>query len=63
MAFLVIRESGFTVQVQPDTVSPQMVKYATALSRESIVDVEGLVSVPTASIKGATQQVSTIPLL
>ncbi|XP_020203910.1 aspartate--tRNA ligase 2, cytoplasmic [Cajanus cajan] len=61
MAFLVIRENGFTVQclvqAQPDTVSPQMVKFAAALSRESIVDVEGVVSIPAAPIKGATQQV------
>ncbi|CAJ2675082.1 unnamed protein product [Trifolium pratense] len=61
MAFLVIRENGFTVQclvqAQPDLVSPQMVKFAAALSRESIVDVEGVVSIPTAPIKGATQQV------
>ncbi|KAB1204998.1 Aspartate--tRNA ligase, cytoplasmic [Morella rubra] len=61
MAFLVLRERGFTVQcvvtVQPDAVSRQMVRYAAGLSRESIVDVEGLVSVPSVPIKGATQQV------
>ncbi|KAF7830211.1 aspartate--tRNA ligase 2, cytoplasmic [Senna tora] len=61
MAFIVIRENGFTaqcvVQVHPDHVSPQMVKYATALSRESIVDIEGVVSVPDTAIKGASQQV------
>ncbi|CAI8605966.1 unnamed protein product [Vicia faba] len=61
MAFLVIRENGFTVQclvqAQPDSVSPQMVKFAAGLSRESIVDVEGVVSIPAAPIKGATQQV------
>ncbi|XP_054799386.1 aspartate--tRNA ligase 2, cytoplasmic [Prosopis cineraria] len=61
MAFLVIRENGFTVQcvvqVQPNQVSPQMVKYAAALSRESIVDIEGVVSVPATPIKGASQQV------
>lgn len=61
MAFLVIRENGFTVQclvqAQPDSVSPQMVKFAAALSRESVVDVEGVVSIPAAPIKGATQQV------
>ncbi|KAI4316245.1 hypothetical protein L6164_024243 [Bauhinia variegata] len=61
MAFLVLRENGFTVQcvvqVQPNIVSPQMVKFATALSRESIVDIEGVVSVPNTAIKGATQQV------
>ncbi|KAL4372182.1 hypothetical protein HN51_017268 [Arachis hypogaea] len=61
MAFLVVRESGFTVQclvqAQQDLVSVQMVKYAAALSRESVIDVEGLVSVPSEPIKGATQQV------
>ncbi|KAI5673037.1 hypothetical protein M9H77_13401 [Catharanthus roseus] len=61
MAFLVVREMGFTVQcvltVTPEVVSPQMVKYANSLSRESIVDVEGIVSVPGVPIKGATQQV------
>ncbi|XP_041019504.1 aspartate--tRNA ligase 2, cytoplasmic [Juglans microcarpa x Juglans regia] len=61
MAFLVVREKGFTVQcvvtAQPDSVSRQMVKYAAGLSRESIVDIEGVVSVPTVPIKGASQQV------
>ncbi|XP_075487162.1 aspartate--tRNA ligase 2, cytoplasmic-like [Primulina tabacum] len=61
MAFIVVRESGFTVQcvlnVSPGAVSPQMVKFATGLSRESIVDIEGVVSVPAQSITGATQQV------
>lgn len=61
MAFLVIREKGFTVQcvlsVAPELVSPQMVKFATGLSRESYVDIEGIVSVPMESIKGASQQV------
>ncbi|XLR70348.1 hypothetical protein S83_021020 [Arachis hypogaea] len=61
MALLVVREKGFTVQClvqeQRDLVSVQMVKYAAALSRESVIDVEGLVSVPSESIKGATQQV------
>ncbi|XP_057423940.1 aspartate--tRNA ligase 2, cytoplasmic-like [Lotus japonicus] len=61
MAFLVVRENGFTVQclvqAQPDVVSPQMVKFAAALNRESIIDVVGVVSVPAAPIKGATQQV------
>ncbi|KAL4307817.1 hypothetical protein AHAS_Ahas16G0316200 [Arachis hypogaea] len=60
MALLVVREKGFTVhclvQEQRDLVSVQMVKYAAALSRESVIDVEGLVSVPSEPIKGATQQ-------
>ena len=67
MAFLVVREHGFTVQclvqAQPDTVSPQMVKFAAALNRESIVDVEGVVSIPAAPIKGATQQVRSFLVL
>ncbi|KAL6269029.1 hypothetical protein ACE6H2_025940 [Prunus campanulata] len=61
MAFVVVRESWFTVQcvatVQPDTVSRQMVKYVAGLSRESVIDVEGLVSIPSVEIKGTTQQV------
>ncbi|XP_022981999.1 aspartate--tRNA ligase 2, cytoplasmic-like [Cucurbita maxima] len=61
MAFLVVREKGFTVQCvvseQPELLSRQMVKYVVGLSRESIVDVEGVVSVPNVAIKGATQQV------
>lgn len=64
MAFLVVREKGFTVQCVvtaiPDVVSRQMVKYVSGLSRESIVDVEGIVSVPKDAIKGATQQVIEI---
>ncbi|KAK4422412.1 Aspartate--tRNA ligase 2, cytoplasmic [Sesamum alatum] len=61
MAFLVVRERGFTVQcvltVAQDVVSPQMVKFATSLSRESIVDIEGVISVPSQPITGASQQV------
>ncbi|KAL6269570.1 hypothetical protein ACE6H2_026481 [Prunus campanulata] len=61
ISFVVLREREFTVQcvvtVQPDTVSRQMVKYVSGLSRESIIDVEGLVSVPSVEIKGTTQQV------
>ncbi|CAL5425613.1 unnamed protein product [Camellia sinensis] len=60
MAFLVVRERGFTVQcvlsVAPDVVSPQMVKFATGLSKESYVDVEGTISVPKDPIIGASQQ-------
>ncbi|KAI8546629.1 hypothetical protein RHMOL_Rhmol07G0134100 [Rhododendron molle] len=61
MAFLIVREKGFTVQcvltVSPDVVSLGMVKFATGLNRESYVDVEGTVSVPNSPIKGASQQV------
>ncbi|KAL3510175.1 hypothetical protein ACH5RR_029576 [Cinchona calisaya] len=61
IAFLVVREKGFTVQcvltVTPEVVSGQMVKYAAGLSKESVVDIEGVVSVPNSPIKGASQQV------
>ncbi|KVI00319.1 hypothetical protein Ccrd_021432 [Cynara cardunculus var. scolymus] len=61
MAFLTVREKGYTVQcvltVAPDLVSAQMVKYATAISKESFVDIEGIVTVPPEAIKGASQQV------
>ncbi|XP_060212392.1 aspartate--tRNA ligase 2, cytoplasmic-like [Lycium barbarum] len=60
IAFVVVRERGFTVQcvltVKVDLVSSQMVKYATSLSKESIVDIEGVVSIPEKPITGATQQ-------
>ncbi|KAJ4768904.1 hypothetical protein LUZ62_079279 [Rhynchospora pubera] len=61
MAFLVVRQTMSTVQcvlvVSKDVVSPQMVRFATSLSKESIVDVEGVISVPNEPIKGTTQQV------
>ncbi|XP_011621478.1 aspartate--tRNA ligase 1, cytoplasmic [Amborella trichopoda] len=61
MAFIVVRERGFTVQcvftVAPGFVSKQMVKFVTGLSRESYIDVYGVVSVPGMEIKGTSQQV------
>lgn len=61
MAFVVLRDGWSTVQCvvteKQGVVSKAMVKFAAALSRESIVDVEGIVSVPDVPIKGATQQV------
>lgn len=61
MAFVVVREAGYTVQcvlmVAKEKVSEQMVKFANSLSRESIVDVEGFISVPGEAIKGTSQQV------
>ncbi|KAM4074761.1 hypothetical protein ACB094_10G118300 [Castanea mollissima] len=60
-AFVILRERGFTVQCvlteQDGVVSRPMLKYAAGLSRESIVDVEGLVSVPGITINSTTQQV------
>ncbi|OWM77240.1 hypothetical protein CDL15_Pgr028877 [Punica granatum] len=60
MAFVVVRERGFTVQAvvseQAGLVSPQMVKYVASLNRESIIDVEGILTVPSDPIKGASQK-------
>lgn len=64
IAFVVLRERGFTIQciltAKPDFVSKQMVKFAAGISRESIVDIEGVVSVPEKPITGASQQVNGI---
>ena len=61
MAFLVVREAGYTVQcvlnVNTRVVSKGMVKFVTSLSKESIVDVEGIVTAPGIAITGASQQV------
>ncbi|XP_076930742.1 aspartate--tRNA ligase 2, cytoplasmic-like [Bidens hawaiensis] len=61
MAFLMVRERGYTVQcvltVVPDVVSARMVKFAAAISKESFVDIEGAVTVPPEELKGASQQV------
>ncbi|CAN1234495.1 Aspartate--tRNA ligase 2, cytoplasmic [Linum perenne] len=61
MAFVVVRQGVSTVQcvvtVQPDVVSRQMVKFVAGLSSESTVNVQGVVSVPSVAITGATQQV------
>eukprot|EP00271_Cylindrocystis_brebissonii_P014445 TRINITY_DN3579_c0_g1_i13.p1 TRINITY_DN3579_c0_g1~~TRINITY_DN3579_c0_g1_i13.p1 ORF type:complete len:600 (+),score=130.84 TRINITY_DN3579_c0_g1_i13:2-1801(+) len=59
MAFLVLREAGCTVQCVMSVgehVSKGMVKFATGLSKESIVDVEGVVVVPEQPIDATTQQ-------
>ncbi|KAJ0502452.1 putative aspartate--tRNA ligase [Helianthus annuus] len=60
MAFLTVRERGYTVQcvltVAPEVVSAQMVKFATGISKESFVDIEGVITVPPEAIKGASQQ-------
>ncbi|KAF0935576.1 hypothetical protein E2562_034759 [Oryza meyeriana var. granulata] len=62
MAFVVLRQSMSTVQcvlvASADAgVSMQMVRFATSLSKESIVDVEGVVSLPKEPLKATTQQV------
>ncbi|PON57977.1 Aspartyl-tRNA synthetase, archaeal-type, partial [Trema orientale] len=61
IAFVVVRERGFTVQCVvtaiPNVVSRQMVKFVSGLCRESIIDVQGIVSVTKDPITDATQQV------
>ncbi|PSC74260.1 aspartate-tRNA cytoplasmic [Micractinium conductrix] len=58
-AFLVLRQATSTVQavlfVDDVNVSKGMVKYASALPRESIVDVEGTLAAPEAPIVGCSQ--------
>jgi len=78
MGFLVLRESGATVQcvlavtapeggaegsgaggqVAPGVgvVSKGLVKYAVGLSRESVVELEGLLAVPEQPVESCTQQ-------
>jgi aspartyl-tRNA synthetase len=68
MAFVVLRQSMSTVQcvlvASADAgVSTQMVRFATALSKESIVDVEGVVSLPKEPLKATTQQVRCTRIL
>lgn len=67
MAFLVVRQGMATVQcvlvVSKDLVSPQMVRFATSLSKESIVEIEGAISVPSEPVKGTTQQVLSLSSL
>lgn len=57
--FIVLRQRTATVQVvlftNDTTISKGMVKYASNLSRESIIDVEGTISVPKESIVACTQ--------
>ncbi|GFR50951.1 hypothetical protein Agub_g13271 [Astrephomene gubernaculifera] len=59
-AFLVLRQRTATVQAilfaDDTTVSKGMVKYATQVPKESIVDVEGVVKVPEKAIEGCSQK-------
>lgn len=58
-AFLVLRQSTATVQgvlfVDDSTVSKGMVKYASQIPRESIVDVEGTVAIPQNAVESCSQ--------
>jgi aspartyl-tRNA synthetase len=61
IAFLVVREAGATIQVvfhvEDNLVSKGLIKFVDSLSKESIVDVEGVVDVPEVPVSGTTQQV------
>ncbi|GJM95516.1 hypothetical protein PR202_ga12260 [Eleusine coracana subsp. coracana] len=61
MVFFVLRQSMSSVQcvlvANSDAgVSRQMVRFAAAISKESVVDVEGVVSLPKEPLKATTQQ-------
>jgi len=56
--FVVLRESYYTAQCtlfKGPTISKSMVKFAGSIPNESIVDVQGLVKVPSVEIQGVTQ--------
>ncbi|KAI3836247.1 hypothetical protein MKX03_018026 [Papaver bracteatum] len=58
--FLVLKEKASSIQCVlsvEDNLTPQMVKFATSLSKEFNVEIEGIVSVPDYPIKRATQNV------
>ncbi|KAG1671000.1 hypothetical protein FOA52_014242 [Chlamydomonas sp. UWO 241] len=58
-AFLVLRQRTATVQAvlltNDTTVSKGMVKYASQITRESIVDIGGTLNVPEVAVEGCTQ--------
>lgn len=57
--FIVLRQQEFTVQVilcVSENVSKQMVKFASNITKESIIDIEATVSQVTGSVAGCTQQ-------
>ncbi|CAB79542.1 putative aspartate-tRNA ligase [Arabidopsis thaliana] len=57
--FVILRESGFTVQcvVEETRVGANMIKFVKQLSRESVVELIGVVSHPKKPLTGTTQQV------
>ncbi|KAJ1277852.1 hypothetical protein BS78_04G034800 [Paspalum vaginatum] len=58
VAFLVLRQGAATVQcVVAGGDGGGMARFAAGLSRESVVDVAGVVSLPREPVRGATQQV------
>lgn len=65
VAFLVLRQGSATVQCVVSAAGGEagMVRFAAGLSRESVVDVAGVVSLPREPVRGTTQQVfDVLPL-
>lgn len=66
MAFLTVRENGCTVQgvltaqATDVLVSEDMIKYATSITKESFVEIEGVVMVSRHAIKDASQPLQEI---
>lgn len=63
--FVILRESGLEVQCVVDKarVGTSMFKFVKQLSRESVVELIGLVSLPKKPLTGTTQQVRTYMLV
>ncbi|CAH8273842.1 unnamed protein product [Arabidopsis lyrata] len=61
--FVILRESGFTVQcvVEETRVGANMIKFVKQLSRESVVELIGVVSHPKKPLTGTTQQKNVLP--
>lgn len=60
MAFIVLREQMYTIQVlcqKSQLISKQMLKFIEKINTESIVDVQGLVTIPPQPILSCTQKV------
>jgi len=63
--FVLVRSTFFTVQgvaFQSKTVSDAMTKYIAGLQLESVVDMEGVISVPDVAVESATQKLVEIQI-
>ncbi|CAL5024072.1 unnamed protein product [Urochloa decumbens] len=60
VAFLVLRQGSATVQCVVSGAGGGMARFAAGLSRESVVDVAGVVSLPREPVRGTTQQLVEI---
>lgn len=64
--FIVLRSTMYTVQgvcfQDQTTVPPEMIKYIVSLPIESVVDVEGVVTVPDAPVEACTQKMVEIQI-